>query len=128
MAIRPGYTNDGVREFVYAYEAQPGGSKGAWLKAEGVSWDRFRRWRNAIFDGGLDHGLIPREGSPMTSPNQRRRLSEEHQAQDDENARIRARIDELEATNEALGKAIGLLHQHSEQGPDRPTTSEPNNS
>ncbi|MSW42905.1 MAG: hypothetical protein F2842_11905 [Actinobacteria bacterium] len=33
-------------------------------------------------------------------------------------AALQARVNELEAVNDALGKAIGLLHQMSEQEPD----------
>jgi hypothetical protein len=44
-------------------------------------------------------------------------------------ARLQARVRELEATNEALGKAIGLLHANSEQEPDAaPRTSDPSDS
>jgi hypothetical protein len=39
------------------------------------------------------------------------------------------RIRELEGTNNALGKAIGLLHAMNEQGPgDDPATSDPSGS
>jgi hypothetical protein len=38
---------------------------------------------------------------------------------------LRARVHELEATNEALGKAIGLLHAMNAEEPDAaPTTSD----
>ena len=39
-----------------------------------------------------------------------------------------ARIEELEATNDVLGKAIGLLHKLSEHEPDTPPMSEPTSS
>lgn len=48
--------------------------------------------------------------------------------QEAENERLRARVQELEATNEALGKAIGLLHQLSEQEPGPSQTNEPSSS
>lgn len=130
MAIAPGYTDDEVRAYVYDYERQPWGTKQAWLDARGISRHRFARWRNTVFDGDLDRGLIPREGSGMTSANQRRRLAK-HQGRDQtqaENEQLRARIEELEATNEALGKAIGLLHQLNEQEPDSAETNEPKSS
>jgi hypothetical protein len=48
---------------------------------------------------------------------------------EDELARLRARVGELEATNEALGKAIGLLHAMNAQEPDAaPTTNDPDDS
>ena len=125
MAIAPGYTDDEIRAFVHAYERQPYGSKGAWLRGQGIKIDRFYRWRDAVFDGDLDRGLVPREGSLMTPPKQRRRVARQNAQQDAENEQLRARVRELEQTNEALGKAIGLLHQLNEQEPDTPTTSEP---
>ena len=49
--------------------------------------------------------------------------------EDDELARLRARVGELETTNEALGKAIGLLHAMNAHEPDAaPTTSDPEDS
>jgi len=128
VSITPGYTDDEVRNLVYEYERQPWGTKLGWLDAKGVSRERFRRWRNAVFDGDLDRGLIPREGSLMSSPKSRRRAASQHGVQSAENERLQARIRELEATNEALGKAIGLLHQLSEQEPDMSETNEPNDS
>ena len=44
-------------------------------------------------------------------------------------ARLRARVGELEQTNEALGKAIGLLHAMNAEEPDAaPTSSDPDDS
>ncbi|WP_217995920.1 hypothetical protein [Kribbia dieselivorans] len=54
---------------------------------------------------------------------QRAKERAEHAA---EVERLTARITELEGTNEALGKAIGLLHELNAQEPDEtPTTSDP---
>lgn len=64
----------------------------------------------------------------MASPYERRRLTRHHGQSEADNEQLRARIRELEAANEALGKAIGLLHQLNEQGPDTPETSEPKSS
>lgn len=67
-----------------------------------------------------------------TTPNQRlafetarAREKAEHEA---ELAALRERVHQLEGTNEALGKAIGLLHALNEQEPEPSTTSEPKNS
>lgn len=130
MAIAPGYTDEEVRAYVYEYERQPWGTRQAWLDEQGISRDRFRRWRDTVFDGDLDRGLVPRESSRMTSPNQRRRLAKQHDkvVSAAEAERLHARIRELEASNEPLGKAIGLLHQLNEQEPDTSATSEPNDS
>lgn len=128
MASTPGWTDEEVREFVYAYECQPWGTRQAWLDRQGVSRGRFKRWRNAVFDGDLDRGLIPREGSPMTSPTERRKIAKARERDQAETEQLRARVRELERANEALGKAIGLLHQLNVEEPATPETSEPNDS
>lgn len=134
MSISPGFTADEVREFVLEYQRQPQGEKGLWLDARNVSYSRLRRWRDAVFEGDVDRGLIPREGSPVTVPSSKRtsiaRAREAERAQHDaEIAKLNARVRELEQTNEALGKAIGLLHAMSDQEPDaNPTTTDPSGS
>lgn len=70
----------------------------------------------------MERGLIPREGSPVTVPPGTRTAWEsararERAAHEAEVARSTARVRELEQTNEALGKAIGLLHSMNEQEP-----------
>lgn len=132
MSIARGYTDEQVREYVYAYARQPHGTRQQWLKEQGIGTHKFSRWRDAIFDGDLDRDLIPREGSPMTTPQQRRRLAAERDKTianfAEEIDRLNARNRELEATNEALGKAIGLLHHLNEQEPDTPKMNKPPNS
>ncbi len=122
MSISAGFTTEEIREFVHQYEVQPFGQKAIWLESQRVSYDRLRRWRSAVFDGDLDRGLIPREGGVVTVPPQKRtgierQRARERAAQEAELARLNARVRELEETNAALGKAIGLLHQMSEQEP-----------
>lgn len=121
MSISAGFTREQIREFVYEYEIQPYGQKAIWLVAQRVSYDRLRRWRSAVFDGDLDRGLIPREGSRMTPPEKRnaleRQRATERAAHEVEVARLSDRVRELEETNAALGKAIGLLHSMNEQEP-----------
>ena len=122
MSISAGFTTEQIREFVHEYEIQPYGQKAIWLVAQRVSYDRLRRWRSAVFDGDLDRGLIPREGSRMTVPPQKRTALErqrasERTAHEAEVARLSDRVRELEETNVALGKAIGLLHAMNEQEP-----------
>jgi hypothetical protein len=135
VSISPGFTAVEIVEFVDEYQRQPFGQKGAWLAGRGVTYHRLRRWQAAVFDGDLDRGLIPREGSDVTVPPAKRtalaaaRAAEQAQA---ELARLRARVHELEQSNEglekaneALGKAIGLLHAMREHEPDAaPTTSD----
>lgn len=131
MSISPGFTTGQIREFVHQYELQPYGRKAFWLEGQGVSYDRLRRWRSAVFDGDLDRGLIPREGGVVSVPPEKRtgierQRARERAAQEVEVTRLNARVRELEQTSEALGKAIGLLHQMSEQGPAAvPTTTDP---
>lgn len=134
MSISAGFTADEIREFVLEYQALPQGRKGPWLTARGVPYERLRRWRAAVFEGDLDRALIPREGSPMTIPPSNRTSiararAAERAAHDAEVVKLNARVRELEQTNEALGKAIGLLHQMSEQEPAATsTTSDPSSS
>ena len=118
MSISAGFTAEEIRGLVYEYQVQPHGQKAGWLTANGVPYRRMRRWQSAVFEGDLDRGLIPREGSAVTIPPEKRKeLARERADQGAEVARLRARVRELEATNEALGKAIGLLHQLNEQEP-----------
>jgi len=135
VSISVGFTADEIREFVHQYTAQPYGEKGAWLAARGVSYDRLSRWRLAVFDGDLDRGLVPRDSSPVKKipPGQRAALERHHAKERAEHQaeveRLNARIHELEETNGALGKAIGLLHSMNEQEPVvPPTTSDPSSS
>jgi hypothetical protein len=122
MTISRGFTTVEIRELVHEYQLQPHGQKGRWLAGKDVSYKQMRRWRAAVFEGDLDRGLIPREGSPMIiSPSTRtaleRERARERAAQAAEVARLAARVRELEDTNEALGKAIGLLHAMSAEEP-----------
>jgi hypothetical protein len=116
---------------VIEYELIPHGQKGPWLAAQGVSNRQFRRWQATVFVGELDRGLIPREGGDMTvSPAQRRALAKADAAKQErdeaELVALRERVCELETTNEALGKAIGLLHAMSVLEPDvAPPMSDP---
>lgn len=115
MSISAGFTKEQIREFVHEYEIQPYGQKAIRLVAQRVSYDRLRRWRSAVFDGDLDRGPIPREGSRMTvRPEKRtaleRQRATERAAHEAEVARLSDRVRELEETNAALGKAIGHLH------------------
>ncbi|MHA3683539.1 hypothetical protein ACXR2W_04725 [Leucobacter sp. HY1908] len=60
----------------------------------------------------------------MTSSPSRRQSAKHHDTTKTENEQLRARIEELEAVNDALGKAIGVLHQLKEQEIDAPATNE----
>lgn len=68
-------------------------------------------------------------GMPTSQEFRRRTAKDDVQAkQKAEVDRLRARVQKLKNTNDALGKAIGLLHQMNEQEsdaatPETPTTS-----
>jgi hypothetical protein len=130
LSISAGFTPTEIRELVVEYQLLPYGQKGPWLAAQGVSNRQFRRWQATVFGGDLDRGLIPREGGPMTVPPAKRTAVAKADAlkqdrDEAELAHLRARVRELEATNEALGKAIGLLHAMNVDEPDTaPTTSD----
>ena len=122
MSITPGFTSEEIRKFVQEYVLTPFGKKATWLAQYGISRDTISRWRLAVFEGDLDRGLIPREGSVMTiSPGERSALERiratESSKHDKEIAKLNARIRELEEVSAALGKAIGLLHSRNEQEP-----------
>jgi hypothetical protein len=134
VSISPGFTVAEIVEFVHEYQLQPYGQKASWLAGQGLTYHTLKRWRDAVFDGDLDRGLIPREGGGVKSSPVRRTVlasvraaeAAQHEA---EVAALQARVRQLEATNEALGKAIGLLHANSEQEPDvTPPTSDPHDS
>lgn len=134
VSISPGFTSAEIAELVCEYRRLPYGQKGNWLAGHGLSYKVLRRWELAIFDGDLDRGLIPRHGGGVsTSPGERNAIARVRAAEaarhEAELALLQARVRELEQTNEALGKAIGLLHAMSEHEPaDAPTTNGPEDS
>jgi hypothetical protein len=87
----------------------------------------LRRWEATVFAGDLDRGLIPREGSGVTIPPAKRSAlamaqTAKQERAEAEVARLQARVRELEQANEALGKAIGLLHERNVEEPDAAPT------
>ena len=125
MSISAGFTTAEIREIVHEYQLVPHGQKSQWLRERGIRYAHVVKWRKAVFGGDLDRGLVPRQARGMTlPPKQRTELEKqraaERAAHQAETERLQTRIRELEETNAALGKAIGLLHQMSEQEPDEP--------
>ena len=118
-----GFTVEEIREFVHEYQLQPHGTKTAWLAARGVSRRTLARWRVGVYEGDMERGRYPREGTVLKmSVSARttfeRHLFKEREAHAKEVADLRARVEELEGVNTALGKAIGLLHALNEAEPD----------
>lgn len=125
MSITPGFTAAEIRELVHEYQLVPHGQKAVWLQEHGIRYAHVIKWRKAVFGGNLDRGLVPRQARGMTLPPKQRTELEKQRAAERaahlaETERLQARIRELEETNAALGKAIGLLHKVSEQEPDEP--------
>lgn len=128
-SITKGYTRDEIRGLVHEYYLQPHGTRKAWLDSKSLTVWTFRQWRTMVFEGDLDRNLVPRDDGDMTRKNgqwsaferMRAREASEHQSKV---ADLEKRIAELEGTNSALGKAIGLLHELSVPEPDTTQTSE----
>lgn len=134
MSISPGFTNAEIRALVFEFQLQPWGQKKLWLAEQSFSDGTMRRWMKAVFEGELDRGLIPRQGESMT-PRRKREVVERsiealHDAHEVEIETLNSRIRMLEGTNDALGKAIGLLHAMREEEPEgpAPTTTDPTDS
>ena len=128
-----GLTREEIREYVHQYNLQPHGTRTAWLQQQPFSKATFYRWNRMVFDGDLDRNLVPRDhGSMNTSSSQRsafeKARAKEQAEHDAELKALRERVRQLEGTNEALGKAIGLLHALNEQEPATSTTNKPKNS
>lgn len=125
---------------VHEYQVQPQGQKGRWLAARGLTYDRMQRWRTIVFEGDLERGLVPRAGTGTTIPQGQRtglerERARERAAHEAGVARLRERVQELEAANgalgranDALGKAIGLLREMNEREPAAKTMAEPDDS
>jgi hypothetical protein len=127
VSISAGFTSAEIREFVIEYHLLPHGQKGSWRAAQGVSVRQLRRWEATVFAGDLDRGLIPREGSGVTVPPAKRSAlamaqTAKQERDEAEVARLQARVRDLEQANEALGKAIGLLHAMNAEEPDAAPT------
>lgn len=122
-----GFTAVEKRGFVLEYLDLPHGTKAKWLAEQQFSPNTFKHWRLAYLGGSLDHGLVPRNAETVTNSGHRlRQLERDLELKQAELERIREQNDKLQATNEALGKAIGLMQKWSEHTPgDTPTPNEP---
>jgi hypothetical protein len=118
---------------VHQFYLQPYGTRKAWLASQPVSEWTFRKWRKLVIEGDLDRNLIPREHGGMTRTNGEWSAFEKARAQEiadhqSEVEQLKNRVRELEGTNTALGKAIGLLHELNVPEPDTGQTNDPKNS
>ena len=117
------WTAEEKTALVQQYVALPHGTKAAWLLEQGVSRHQIMTWRKAFYFGDLERDLVPRDTSHMTVADGARLARVEQELAAERTARAREaqthaeQVARLEASNEALGKAIGLLHQMSEQEP-----------
>ncbi|WP_320537189.1 hypothetical protein [Pseudarthrobacter sp. IC2-21] len=128
-----GFTREEIREFMHEYYLQPHGSRKEWLASTSVSDWTFRRWRTLMVQGDIDRGLIPREHGGMVPTNRELSAFEKARAREiaahrAEVEKLQKRVQELEDTNSALGKAIRLLHELSVPEPDTTPTSAQNGS
>jgi hypothetical protein len=137
MSVPTVLTIEQQREFVYAYIAQPYGSKTPFLHEQGVTSEQMRRWRMQVFAGTLELGLIPRGGQMVSREEnaalarlvqEKRGLHEQLATQQVAHELALAARDAELATQrravEALGKAIEILH-HSSVGKISPSSAEP---
>ena len=134
MTVGPrGISRDEIRELVHEYYVQPYGTRKEWLASQPVTEWTFRRWRKMIQEGDLDRNLIPREHGNMARTNGEWSAFEKARAKEiaqheSEVEQLKGRIRELEGTNTALGKAIGLLHELNVPESDTARTNDPKSS
>lgn len=119
------WTAEEKTALVQQYVALPHGTKAAWLLEQGVSRHQIMTWRKAFHFGDLERDLVPRDTSHMTVADGARLARVEQELAAERAARAREaqthaeQVARLEASNEALGKAIGLLHELN--APQEPT-------
>lgn len=110
---------------VAEYLVVPHGQKQAWLAQREISGSAMSNWRRAYLFGDLELELVPRDTSGMSVSDGARmkqlelQLARERSARAEEAQRHAEEIARLNQVNEALGKAIGLLHDRS--GEQEPT-------
>ena len=124
---RSGLTWQEKHAHVLAYLACAHGSKGAYLDEHDVSESQIRGWRDQVYAGTLEFGLVPR-GPVVNSMEQnqeilrlqrdnealRRQLQEQAGTHQDALAAKEAELATASRAVDALGKAIALLHAGNE--------------
>lgn len=97
---------------------QPHGRKLAFLAERGVTTSALKAWKREYLFGSLELGLVPRDTSKMSEKDGAEvralevQLAAERAARERERDELAAEIARLQAANEALGKAIGLMQDH----------------
>lgn len=124
-----GLTVEQKRELVREYLDLPHGLKRQWLEAQSISPEAFTKWRTAYLAGELDRGRVPRQGLVVKTTARRiRELERALEQRDERLVELERRLEQSQAANEALGKAIGHMHQWSEHMPGpTPAPTEPEN-
>ncbi|MGP5154818.1 hypothetical protein [Glutamicibacter ardleyensis] len=133
MSTTMGYTREEIREHMHQYYLQPHGTKQAWLAEQSIPTWKIQQWRKFVYEGDLDRNLIPRDHGSMSSTYSERSAFEKARAQElaehqNEVEKLQERIRNLEGTNDALGKAIGLLHTLNVPEPATKPTNDPERS
>lgn len=106
-------------ELIEQYMALPRSQKRAWIKERGLTFSQMSNWRKAYIFGDLAEGRIPRDTMPMELEmsarlaDLQRRLGREMDARLAERKAHEEEVARLQAMNDALGKAIGLLHERN---------------
>lgn len=99
------FSTEDRRRLVLEYLEQPHGLKAAFLEANQVGHDQFRRWRAALADGDLDTDQVPRKTGMMT-----RRDAAEVRRLQAEVDRLNKQLAAEHKVVDALGKAISVMH------------------
>ncbi len=104
--------------FVTEYLGLPYGTKLKWLAEKGVGYDTLWAWRAAYLAGDLERGAVPRDTAGMRLPESAARIRQLEQELAAERAgraadaeRLQGEVERLQGMNDALGTAIGLLHE-----------------
>lgn len=126
MSVQRSFTVEQKRELVYAYIAQPYGTKTRFLQEQGLRKEQMRTWRSQVFADTLELGLVPRGGTMVSTEESAAlaRLVRQNEALQEKLDTTRAKHERALADKDAelatqrrvvdaLGKAIEILHHSS---------------
>lgn len=108
------FTVEEKREHVLAYLERGHGWKTAYLEEHSITPHQIRSWRDALADGDLGVGLVPRSTGRMSKRDvaEVRRLQAEVARLTAERDTAVADRDRMAKAADALGKAIDVMQQH----------------